>query len=70
MSNNLNVFWNKKPNGSNRILNIDQDYLSWDLLKKIVLLQSYLIKMITITTNTIVTITPLIPPTIGPILLV
>ena len=70
MSNNLNVFWNKKPNGSNGKFNIDQDYLSWDLLKKIVLLQSYLIKMITITTNTIVTITPLIPPTIGPILLV
>jgi hypothetical protein len=39
-------------------------------VESIVLLQSYLIKMITITTNTIVTTTPLISPTIGPILLV
>jgi hypothetical protein len=43
--------------------------LSAALVESIALLQSYLIKMIMITTNTIVTITALIPPAIGPIFL-
>ena len=38
-------------------------------MESVTLLQSYLIKMIRITTNTIVTITALIPPAIGPIFL-
>ena len=36
-------------------------------MESVVLLQSYLIKMTRITTNTIVTMTALIPPAIGPI---
>jgi hypothetical protein len=41
--------------------------LSEALVESIVLLQSYLIKMTRITTNTIATMTALIPPAIGPL---